>query len=79
MIHFMPTVADLIGSRLGAAGVPPVFSVPGGGSHLDLIAENRPIGLRPYAGGCSGVNDHGNRDKNTGRRADYRRSAGERV
>ena len=38
MIGFMPTVADLIVSRLRDSGLSTIFGVPGGGGNLDLIA-----------------------------------------
>jgi acetolactate synthase-1/2/3 large subunit len=41
----MPTVADLVVSRLEAAGVRALFGVPGGGGNLDLVDATRRAGL----------------------------------
>src|SRR6267142_2995947 len=41
----MMTVADLIVTRLHAAGVAALFGVPGGGSNLDLIEAARRLGM----------------------------------
>src|SRR5882762_11537303 len=41
----MMTVADLIVTRLHAAGVAALFGVPGGGTNLDLIEAARRLGM----------------------------------